>query len=145
MPILDFENYDASSVTVGFMGQAAVIELKSIEWNAKQTVSPVYGAGNQPIALGVGAAEYSGKMELQIHAVNKMMQAAVFAGINANSLIDLPSFDIAISMQNGVSAAKKTTLRGCKFTEHNFKSASGDTEIMMDIPFMFLQVLSENA
>ncbi len=135
MPILNLKNYDFNEVQVSFLGNNFVVGVKSIEYSEKQEKSLIYGAGSLPIGIGKGVKDYSGKLGIHLSEVNKMKQAAAVAGA-----VDIPAFDITITYADGAEPFEIIKLNGCQFTEESVSVSSGDTEILVDMPIIFLSI-----
>ena len=135
MPLLDFRNCDFSEVQVSFLGNTFVTGIKTIEYSVKQEKTPVYGAASNPLGMGRGIKEYSGKISIHLYDVVKMKEAA-----GVKEAVDIPAFDINAKFGNGSNPLQVATLKGCDFSEESLSISSGDTEILIEMPFMFLSI-----
>ncbi len=136
MAIINFKNYDFTEVKISFLGNTYVAGVKSVEYSIKQDKTLVYGAGASPVGVGKGVKDYSGKLGIHLSEVNKMKTAA-----GVMEAVDIPAFDLIIQYANGTELFEKITLQGCQFTEESISVASGDTEILVDMPIVFLSTI----
>lgn len=135
MPIINFKNYDYSEMHVVMLGNSFVVGVKTIEYSESQEKSLVYGAGSSPIGIGKGTKSYAGKLGMHVSEVMKMKSAA-----QVNGAVDIPSFDLVVYYADGTNPFETVTLRGCQFTEESISVSSGDTEVLVDMPFIFVSM-----
>ena len=132
MPIINLKNYDYNEAKVSFLGNELVVGVKTIEYSVKQDKALVHGAGSEPIGIGKGVKDYSGKLGIHLSDVNKMKQAQ-----GVKSAVDIASFDLTITWADGTNPFEVINLRGCQFTEETVSVSSGDTEVLVDMPFIY--------
>lgn len=121
--------YSYTSLQFSFLGNTDVKGVKSISYKVKKESENLMGSGDEPVAIGYGAKEYEGEIQLMRKDINAIRTAA-----GKRSLVDIPPFDIVIAFANGVDPIQTETLRYVRFMEDGLEGATGDKELPLTIP-----------
>lgn len=115
-----------------------VVGITAISWSRKQNTTNEYGLGQEPIGAGYGQISYEGK----ITVYKEWWKAVKDARPDKDPFSILP-FNWTISYGNATApglapvAPFTETLRNFRFMEDNFNANSGDTKLLLDIPFVW--------
>ncbi len=106
--------------------------ITAIDYEDKQVVENVYGAGRHPVGRGYGRITPSGKLTLLREEVIPLQLKAP-----KGRLQDLPQFDIIVSyIPMGGSAIITDKIRNCSFQNNPRKFKQGDTSMSVDLDLL---------
>lgn len=112
------------------IGGVTLVGITEVSFDVDRKIENLYGAGSEPIAQGEGQVTYSnGQLMLYVEEVLQLQAAAP----NGDMTL-IPRFNIPII---GATSGLKYILRNCRITSFKFKSATGDTKILIPVPFIF--------
>ena len=141
-------NFGAGSLPVAWIdvsctvGGSKVSLFKKIKYKSTIDKKPVMVEGNKPVAINPGDRTYDGTLGLLEGHVNTLNAAAVSAG--GDDLLDL-ELDITVTYKaKGSRKVCVDTLVGVQFTSYEKGMERGATEMPIDLPFIYLDQLSNN-
>lgn len=146
-PIINGQIYSWANLSIDLLGSTLPLTMVSkISYTMKQVNNNIYGAWVQPIGISYGHYEYSGSIELHANEwLNICQNTGIVLG-NTNDPLQLSPFQINVSFginpQNAQSIAAfpvsyTDTLSNVRFLESPMTSSTGDTAIMMTVPFIY--------
>lgn len=124
-----------SQVSVLISG-VPVTGITAIEYDDKQTMEKIYGAGQTPIGVGYGNIECSGSITLLFEELEALRQSSV-----TKRLQDIAPFDIVVAyLPVGGSVVANHVLRNCQFMENGVSTKIGDTKNERTIPLLITHI-----
>lgn len=110
----------------------AVVGITKIEYNDKQTIVNVYGAGQRPIGRGYGNIECDAKITLLRDEVE-----AIRSSSDTGRLQDIAPFDIIVQfIREGEVKMVTHKLRKVQFMEDSLSISQGDTSNSVELPLI---------
>ena len=109
--------------------------INAIEYDDKQDVKNVYGAGRYPVGRGKGRITCTAKITLSMDEVLSIQAKSV-----NGRLQDLAPFDIQVSYLPENGAIVHDVIRDCQFASNSRKWKEGDTEQWVDLEFIVSKV-----
>lgn len=106
------------------IGGILVTSILALDYDEKQIIENIYGAGQNPVARGYGNIEPTASITLLMSAVE-----AIRAASPTGRLQDIAPFDIVV-MYTPVNSTKmiKHVIRNCQFTDNPVTNAQGNTK-----------------
>ena len=109
--------------------------VDEVEYTVKQDKKALMGRGNKPHKIVKGIKSFEGKIVLWQSEVEAMIEAA------PNKDILALDFDIIWAFTPDDGGPNLTDiLVGCSITEYKKGSKQGDTNMLVELPFMFVDV-----
>jgi hypothetical protein len=130
VPLINGKSPEWADIQVIVMG-VPIVGITSVEYEEKQSMENIYGAGEYPVSQGYGKVECTCKMTLKMEEVQSIMAVAPLGRLNK-----IPSFDIVVMYLDDSYTVVKHTVKNCRFMGNNRKSKQGDTSI--DVEFDIL-------
>jgi len=127
IPLINGKSYDWGSITLNILG-VPFSGVTAIEYEEKQEMKNIYGAGNRPVSRGYGAIEVTAKVTLLMEEVENVMLIAP-----SGNLLNIPEFDISVMYLGTDLLSKKHKLRNVRFMNNSRKSGQGDTSIPVEL------------
>lgn len=127
--------YEFSSLNV-LVGGKPIIGLLGLSYKVSQDKKAIYGKGNLPIAIQKGNISTEGTLKV----LQSELETLVKAG-GKNGLLGL-EVDIVAEYGNPSQGdmPKIDILRGVQFTEEPRELNQGDTNMEIELPFIFLRI-----
>lgn len=138
MALVNGIEYSYTSLSFAFLGNMDVKGVKSITYKVKKASDNLYGAGEDPVAIGNGIKEYEGEIQLMRKDI-----MAIKAAAGNKSLVSIAPFDVVVVFANGTDPTKTDTLRYVRFLEDGLEGATGDMELPLTIPIMLAGIESK--
>jgi hypothetical protein len=123
VPLINGKSYEWGDIVLNIMG-VPIVGITAIEYEEKQDMKNIYGAGRRPVSRGYGAIEPTCKITLLMEEVENIQSVAP----NGN-LMDIPEFDIVVMFADSALTPRKHKLRNARFMNNNRVSNQGDTSI----------------
>ncbi len=131
------KQYSWNDISVAIGGR--IIEgIEDIEYSVKQETKPLRGRGNKPHRILSGNESYEGKITLWQSEVEAMIKDAP-----KKNIMKL-NFDVtwAFVPEDGGETVIDV-LVGCKIKEYKKGSKQGDTNMLIELPFEFIDVKNQ--
>jgi len=132
--LINGESYDWSQIVVTVLGSPKA-ECKAISYTASQEKTNNYGQGSLPTSRGRGRKTFEGSLTLSLADLEALR------GVSPNrDVLDIPPFTITVTWipRNGIPL--NHVLKNCDFTEDVLTVAEGDTDIPVELPFIFSHI-----
>lgn len=134
MADFDSKQYSWAEVSVA-MGGRIVTGIQSVEYTKKQEKSLLRGRGNTPHRVLRGNKECEGKIEVWQSEIEAMTRDA-----KDKDILNL-NFDLVVSYVPEDGGQTVTDiLKSCEFTETKKAIKQGDTNMIVELPIIFLDV-----
>lgn len=133
-PLINGKSYENSDIQVTILG-VPVVGITNIEYEEKQAMENIYGAGESPVSRGYGKIEPMAKITLLMEEVENIMSVAPLGRLNK-----IPEFDIVVLYLDASLVLRKHKLRNVRFTGNNRKSSSGDTSIPVELELILSHI-----
>lgn len=134
VPLINGKSYEWADIAINVLG-VTVIGVTSIEYEEKQGMENIYGAGRFPVSRGYGKVEPTAKITLLMEEVQALMAVAPLGRLQ-----DIPEFDISVIYLDAALVTVKHKLRNVRFMSNTRTSASGDTSIPVDLELILSHV-----
>ena len=134
IPLINGESYDWSQIVVTVAGSPKA-ECKAISYTATQEKTNNYGQGSSPTSRGRGRKTFEGSLTLSLADLEAVRDVSP-----NRDILDLPMFTITVTWipLNGIPL--NHVLKNVDFTEDALTVAEGDTDIAIELPFIFSHV-----
>lgn len=130
--MINGNEYAWENIEVVMLGRP-VIGLTSIEYDAEQTKTNLYGRGNKPVSRTRGNKAYSGSLGV----LQSELQALTAAAGSGKNILDLPPFDITVAYVDVLGGAIITdVLRDVEFTKLTKGMNQGDPNMTLQLPII---------
>lgn len=134
VPLVNGKSYEWADIIVNILG-TPVVGITAIEYEERQGMENIYGAGRFPVSRGYGKVEPTAKITLLMEEVQAIMSVAPNGRIQ-----DIPEFDISVVYIDSALTTVKHKLRNVRFMNNPRTSASGDTSIPVEIDLIISHV-----
>lgn len=134
VPLINGKSYDWGNIVLNIMG-VPFSGVTSIEYEEKQDIKNIYGAGNRPVSRGYGAIEATAKITLLAEEVENITLVAPLG-----NLMNIPEFDVVVMYIDDALLPQKHKLRNVRFANNNRKVKQGDTSIGVDIDLIISHI-----
>lgn len=127
--------YEWADVTV-VIGGKPITGITSVSYKVSQAKTPIYGKGNQPIAIQRGNINYEGSVKL----LQSEMETLAAAG-GKNGVLGL-EVDVVVAYGNPSNGdlIRTDVLKGVQFTEEPRAMNQGDANMECELPIVFLRL-----
>lgn len=122
-PLINGRAYGWADITCS-PGGVPMNGITSIEYEDKQEMENIYGAGNRPVARGYGRVTYDGKMTISMEEL-EARQAVSSTG----RIQDIPEFTIVVSYLPDGGKLVTHKLQYCRFKNNGRTVKEGDMKI----------------
>lgn len=128
------DEFEWSDITLMIAG-VIIVGVTSIKYTWKKDKSFRYGKGSNPLSIQSGNKSLEGEVVISQSEYQKLSNSV-------NKQIDKAKFDITVSYGDPSKGIPRTTdqLLGCQFTEAGKEFKSGDGNMSISLPFMFLSL-----
>ena len=122
-----------------------VVNVTSINYSEKQTMTNLYGIGNQPVSRTATNIEYEASINLRKSEVIAIQNAARLA-VPANttsygSITDILPFTLVVQYQrDDYSQITIDTLYNVQFTANSSDISQGDTSVDIELPLILSHI-----
>ncbi len=135
MPLVNGKSYEWSDIQVVILG-APITGITNIEYEEKQAMENIYGAGENVVSRGYGKVESTTKITLKMEEVEGIMSVAPLGRLNK-----IPEFDIVVLFLDDSLIPRKHVIKNVRFTGNNRKSSTGDTSLDVDLELICSHIL----
>ena len=125
-PLINGKSYEYADIIVNILG-VPVVGITSIEYDVKQNMENIYGAGNKPVSRGYGKFEPTAKITLLMEEIEAITAVSPLGTLQA-----IPEFDIIVIYTDSALITRKHVLKDVRFMNNPRKSNTGDTSIACD-------------
>ena len=126
-PLINGRSYGWSDIKCAPAG-IPLLGIQEIEYNEKQEMDNVYGAGNTPVSRGFGRITYDGKLKIAMEELEKMQTASATGRIQ-----DIPEFPIIVSYLPDTGVIVTHKIQYCRFKNNGRSVKEGDISIHQEI------------
>jgi len=127
--------YAWKDLQVSLLGRL-LVRILEVEYGATVEKKEIMGRGNKPLGVQTGNYKFKGKLQIGQSEYEAMVDVAKQAGKRVTDL----TLDINIAyILDGV--IKRDRVVGASFTEMAKGMKQGDTEMMIDLPWIAVDVL----
>lgn len=133
-PLINGKSYEWADILVNILG-APVTGITNIEYEEKQGMENIYGAGRFPVSRGYGKIEPTAKVTLLMEEVENIQVVAPLGRIQ-----DIPEFDIIVMFLDSGNVTRKHVLKNCRFMNNKRSSSSGDTSIPVELELIISHI-----
>lgn len=134
VPLINSKSYEWADIAMNVLG-VTIVGVSAIEYEEKQGMENIYGAGRFPISRGYGKIEPTAKITLLMEEVQALMAVAPLGRLQ-----DIPEFDISVMYLDAALVTVKHKLRNVRFMNNTRSSSSGDTSIPVDLELILSHV-----
>jgi hypothetical protein len=134
-PLINGKSYEWSDIQVVILG-APITGITNIEYEEKQAMENIYGAGENVVSRGYGKVEPTAKITLKMEEVEGIMSVAPLGRLNK-----IPEFDIVVLFLDDSLIPRKHVIKNVRFTGNNRKSSTGDTSLDIDLELICSHIL----
>lgn len=128
--LINGQSYGWSDI-VCLVAGVPVTGVTAIDYDDKQEIKNIYGAGRHPVARGKGRVTPSAKITLEMEEV-----LAIQSRSATGRLQDLAPFDILVTYLPEDGRIIHDVIKDCQFTENARKWKEGDTNQSVELPLL---------
>lgn len=133
-PLINGKSYEWADIIVNILG-VPVIGITAIDYEERQGMENIYGAGRFPVSRGYGKIEPTAKMTILMEELENIQSVAP-----NGRLQDIPEFDVSVVYLDAANVTRVHKLRNVRFMNNNRRSASGDTSIPVEIDLVLSHI-----
>lgn len=122
-PLINGKSYEYADIQINILG-VPIVGVTSINYDDKQAMENIYGAGNRPISRGYGKFEPTASLTLLMEEIENITAVAPGGVLQA-----IPEFDIVVIYLDSALITRKHKLRNVRFMNNPRGSNTGDTSI----------------
>ena len=125
--LINGKSYEYADIIVNILG-VPITGITSIEYDIKQNMENIYGAGNKPVSRGYGKVEPTAKITMLMEELENIQAVAPLGRI-----MDIPEFDIIVMYLDPANVTRKHVLKNVRFMNNKRASSTGDTSIPVEL------------
>jgi hypothetical protein len=133
-PLINGKSYEWADIIVNVLSQP-IIGITNIEYEEKQGMENIYGAGRFPVSRGYGKIEPTAKMTILMEELENIQSVAPLGRIQ-----DIPEFDIVVMYVDAALVTRKHVLKNVRFMNNKRASSSGDTSIPVELELIISHI-----
>jgi len=134
VPLINGKSYEWADIIVNVLSQP-IIGITNIEYEEKQGMENIYGAGRFPVSRGYGKIEPTAKMTILMEELENIQTVAPQGRIQ-----DIPEFDIVVMYVDAALVTRKHVLKNVRFMNNKRASSSGDTSIPVELELIISHI-----
>lgn len=134
VPLINGKSYEWADIVVNVLG-VPVVGITAIDYEERQGMENIYGAGRFPVSRGYGKVEPTAKITLLMEELETIQSVAPNGRIQ-----DIPEFDISVVFLDAALVTRTHKLRNVRFMNNNRRTASGDTSIPVEIDLIISHI-----
>jgi len=134
VPLINGKSYEWADIVVNVLG-VPVVGITSIEYEERQSMENIYGAGRFPVSRGYGRVEPTAKITLLMEELENIQTVAPQGRIQ-----DIPEFDIVVVYLDAANVTRKHTLKNVRFMNNKRAVNSGDTSIPVELDLIISHI-----
>jgi len=127
VPLINGKSYEWADIVVNVLG-LPIIGITNIEYEEKQGMENIYGAGRFPVSRGYGKVEPTAKMTMLMEELENIQAVAPLGRI-----MDIPEFDIIVMYLDAANVTRKHVLKNVRFMNNKRAVSTGDTSIPVEL------------
>ena len=135
VPLINGKSYEWADIIVNVLG-LPIIGITNIEYEEKQGMENIYGAGRFPVSRGYGKIEPTAKMTILMEELENIQSVAPLGRIQ-----DIPEFDIVVMYLDAALTTRKHVLKNVRFMSNKRASSSGDTSIPVELELIISHIV----
>lgn len=133
-PLINGKSYEWADIIVNVLG-LPIVGITNIEYEEKQGMENIYGAGRFPVSRGYGKIEPTAKMTILMEELENIQSVAPQGRIQ-----DIPEFDIVVMYVDAALVTRKHVLKNVRFMNNKRASSSGDTSIPVELELIISHI-----
>lgn len=133
-PLINGKAYEWADIKVNLFG-VPIVGITAIEYDDKQNMTNIMGAGNRVVSRGYGSFEPTAKITLLMEEIENIMSVAPLGVIQS-----IPEFDITVAYLDAALATRIHKLRNVRFMNNPRTSKQGDTSIPVEIDLILSHI-----
>jgi len=134
VPLINGKSYEWADIIVNVLG-LPIIGITNIEYEEKQGMENIYGAGRFPVSRGYGKIEPTAKMTILMEELENIQTVAPLGRIQ-----DIPEFDIVVMYVDAALTTRKHVLKNVRFMNNKRAASSGDTSIPVELELIISHI-----
>jgi hypothetical protein len=134
VPLINGKSYEWADIIVNVLG-LPIIGITNIEYEEKQGMENIFGAGRFPVSRGYGKIEPTAKMTILMEELENIQTVAPQGRIQ-----DIPEFDIVVMYVDAALVTRKHVLKNVRFMNNKRASSSGDTSIPVELELIISHI-----
>jgi hypothetical protein len=134
VPLINGKSFEWADIIVNVLG-LPIIGITNIEYEEKQGMENIYGAGRFPVSRGYGKIEPTAKMTILMEELENIQTVAPQGRIQ-----DIPEFDIVVMYVDPALVTRKHVLKNVRFMNNKRASSSGDTSIPVELELIISHI-----
>jgi hypothetical protein len=134
VPLINGKSYEWADIVVNVLGKP-IVGITNIEYEEKQNMENIYGAGRFPVSRGYGKVEPTAKMTILMEELENIQSVAPLGRIQ-----DIPEFDIVVMYLDAALVTRKHILKNVRFMNNKRASSSGDTSIPVELELIISHI-----
>lgn len=135
--LINGQSYSWQTLKVNILG-IVVTGISKIDYDEKQEVEDIFGAGNRPVARGYGNIATEGSITLHMNEIEALQAVSPDP---SGSIIFIPEFDIVAAFLPVGGKVVTHTLKNCRFTANGRKIGQNDKNIEYEIPLAIGEII----
>lgn len=133
-PLINGKSYEWADIIVNVLN-LPIVGITNIEYEEKQGMENIYGAGRFPVSRGYGKIEPTAKMTILMEELENIQSVAPLGRIQ-----DIPEFDIVVMYVDSALVTRKHVLKNVRFMNNKRASSSGDTSIPVELELIISHI-----
>jgi len=133
-PLINGKSYEWSDIICNVLG-VPLVGITSVEYEEKQEMANVYGAGEFPVSRGYGSITPSAKITVLMEEIEAIQAIAPKGRLNK-----IPEFDIQVAYVDDQLVTRVHKLRNVRFTGNSRKVNQGDTSIPVELELIISHI-----
>lgn len=134
VPLINGKSYEWADIVVNILN-TPIMGITSIEYEEKQGMENIYGAGRFPVSRGYGKIEPTAKVTILMEELENLQTIAPLGRIQ-----DIPEFDIIVMYLDPANVTRKHVLKNVRFMNNKRSAASGDTSIPVELELIISHI-----
>jgi len=135
LPLVNGKSYEWADIIINILG-VPFAGVTAIEYEEKQDIKNIMGAGNRPVSRSYGNFTATAKVTLLMEEVENIQKVAP-GGV----LQRIPEFDITVAYVDSALAPVKHTIKNCRFTTNNRKVTQSADSIACEMELIVSHIL----
>ncbi len=131
------KQYNWADVEIWLLGKK-ISGARAVKYKVSQEKEAIYGAGNQPMGIGLGNKSYEGEISLLQSEIEALTLSALAAG--GDDITDLAEMNIIINYAPKNGALTVDILLSVAFTEMEKGMSQNDKFSEISLPFIALGI-----
>ena len=134
-PLINGRSYGWADIKAA-PGGIPLSGINEIEYNEKQEMDNVYGAGNMPVSRGFGRITFDGKIKISMEELEVMQKVSPTGRIQ-----DIMEFPIIVSYLPDTGVIVTHKLQYCRFKNNGRSVKEGDISIHHEIDLVIGNII----